>query len=60
MTLVLRNYIAINLYHSFPAIEEYQPQDATTNPSLILSVVNMPQYKAIVEEAVEYGRQSGG
>jgi len=44
----------------FEAINEYQPQDATTNPSLILSVVNMPQYKAIVEEAVEYGRQSGG
>jgi len=44
----------------FDAIAQYQPQDATTNPSLILSVVNMPQYNDIVQECVEFGRQSGG
>lgn len=44
----------------FDAIAQYQPQDATTNPSLILSVVNMPQYSDIVQECVEFGRQSGG
>ena len=39
------------------AIAQYQPQDATTNPSLILSVVGMPKYSKIVQECVEYGRQ---
>ena len=41
----------------FSAIAQYQPQDATTNPSLILSVVGMPKYSKIVQECVEYGRQ---
>jgi len=41
----------------FDAIAQYQPQDATTNPSLILSVVGMPKYNKIVQECVEYGRQ---
>jgi len=41
----------------FDAIAQYQPQDATTNPSLILSVVGMPKYSKIVQECVEYGRQ---
>jgi len=41
----------------FDAIAQYQPQDATTNPSLILSVVSMPKYSKIVQECVEYGLQ---
>jgi len=43
----------------FGAIEKYKPQDATTNPSLILAASQLNQYKHLVDEAVEYGRRSG-
>lgn len=37
----------------FAAMAEYQPQDATTNPSLILKAANKPEYRHLVEQAVE-------
>jgi len=43
----------------FDAIAQYQPQDATTNPSLILSAVGMPKYSHIVQKCVEAGRAQG-
>ena len=36
----------------FASMEEYQPQDATTNPSLILQAAAKPEYKHLVEQAV--------
>lgn len=36
----------------FAAMEEYKPQDATTNPSLILQAAAKPQYKHLVEQAI--------
>ncbi len=36
----------------FASMQEYQPQDATTNPSLILQAASKPEYKSIVEKAV--------
>uniref|UniRef100_A0A8D0P2B6 Transaldolase n=1 Tax=Sus scrofa TaxID=9823 RepID=A0A8D0P2B6_PIG len=44
----------------FPAIDEYKPQDATTNPSLILAAAQMPAYQELVEEALAYGKRLGG
>ncbi|XP_075693067.1 transaldolase [Rhinoderma darwinii] len=44
----------------FNAIEEYKPQDATTNPSLILAAAQMPEYKKLVEDAIQYGKKLGG
>ncbi|AVI96295.1 TPA: transaldolase [Haemophilus influenzae] len=38
------------------AIKKYQPQDATTNPSLILSVSELPQYAPLIDEAVAYAK----
>ena len=38
------------------AIKQYQPQDATTNPSLILSAAALPQYAALIDEAVAYSK----
>lgn len=38
------------------AIKQYQPQDATTNPSLILSAAALPQYAALIDEAIAYGK----
>lgn len=33
----------------FQAMADFQPQDATTNPSLILKAVQMPQYKPMLD-----------
>lgn len=33
------------------AIRQHQPQDATTNPSLLLKAAQQPQYRALVEAA---------
>lgn len=38
------------------AIKKYQPQDATTNPSLILSASTLPQYAPLIDEAVAYAK----
>ena len=39
------------------AIRQYKPEDATTNPSLILSAAALPQYAALIDEAITYGKQ---
>lgn len=36
----------------FESMKEYQPQDATTNPSLILQAAGKDEYKPLVEQAV--------
>ncbi|KAL7878449.1 hypothetical protein AOLI_G00094230 [Acnodon oligacanthus] len=44
----------------FNAIEEYKPQDATTNPSLILAAAKMQAYQQLVDQAIKYGIAQGG
>jgi len=34
------------------AIEKYKPQDATTNPSLLLKAVQLPQYQSLVQDCI--------
>ncbi|MBX7209717.1 MAG: transaldolase [Verrucomicrobiaceae bacterium] len=36
----------------FEAMRAYKPQDATTNPSLILQASQKPEYKSLVDQAV--------
>lgn len=43
----------------FEAMKKYKPTDATTNPSLILAAASLPQYKHLVEKAVEFGKKNG-
>lgn len=38
------------------AIKLYHPQDATTNPSLILSVAQIPEYRSLIDEAISWAR----
>lgn len=38
------------------AIKKYQPQDATTNPSLILSASALPQYASLIDDAIAYAK----
>jgi len=43
----------------FNTIEKYKPQDATTNPSLILAASKKPEYAKLMEPAIEYGKAHG-
>ncbi|WP_413725505.1 transaldolase [Sodalis sp. RH16] len=38
------------------AIKLYQPQDATTNPSLILNAAQIPEYRRYIDQAVTWAR----
>jgi transaldolase len=41
------------------AIIRYQPQDATTNPSLLLKAADLPRYQPLLEQARIWGREQG-
>jgi transaldolase len=41
-------------------IAEHKPQDATTNPSLLLQAAQKPQYQDLVEEAINFTIGSSG
>ncbi|MCW1886394.1 transaldolase [Luteolibacter flavescens] len=43
----------------FESMKAYKPQDATTNPSLILQAAAKPEYKHLVEKAVAEHKDSG-
>jgi len=43
----------------FQSIKKYQPQDSTTNPSLLLAASQKPEYQHLVENAVKYGKSKG-
>ncbi|KAF8879276.1 hypothetical protein BD779DRAFT_1552410 [Infundibulicybe gibba] len=42
------------------AIDVYKPQDATTNPSLILAAAGKPGYGRLIDVAVKHGKSKGG
>jgi transaldolase len=42
------------------AINQYKPQDATTNPSLIFQAAQKPEYAELLEDAIEYALKSPG
>lgn len=44
----------------FALIREFAPEDATTNPSLILKAVQKPQYQTLLQQAVADGKKAGG
>ncbi|KAI7777996.1 hypothetical protein LA080_002692 [Diaporthe eres] len=44
----------------FASIGKYKPQDATTNPSLILAASKKPEYAKLIDEAVQYAKKTGG
>lgn len=37
-------------------IQKYQPEDATTNPSLILKAAQLPGYAPLINDAIEYAK----
>lgn len=38
------------------AMKLYQPQDATTNPSLILNAAQIPEYRKLIDDAVAWAK----
>ncbi|CAL5871224.1 uncharacterized protein PFLUO_LOCUS5472 [Penicillium psychrofluorescens] len=43
----------------FATIGKYKPQDATTNPSLLLAASKKPEYAKLIDTAVDYGKKKG-
>lgn len=43
----------------FESIAKYTPQDATTNPSLILAATKKPEYASVIEVAIKYAADKG-
>lgn len=41
----------------FDLVEQYTPEDATTNPSLILKASQQPQYAALTDKAISWAQQ---
>src|ERR1700730_14511764 len=41
------------------AIAEHKPQDATTNPSLLLHAAQQPQYQNLVDDALKFAVRTG-
>lgn len=40
------------------AISEHKPQDATTNPSLLWKAARLPQYRGLVDSAIQAAKES--
>jgi len=43
----------------FASIAKYKPQDATTNPSLILAASKKTEYAKLIDIAIAYGKEHG-
>jgi transaldolase len=41
------------------AIRQYQPIDATTNPSLLLKAAQLPQYQPLLQESIDAAKEAG-
>jgi transaldolase len=41
------------------AIAEHRPQDATTNPSLLLHAAELPRYQDLVDDALNFALRAG-
>ncbi len=42
------------------SIEQFRPQDATTNPSLIAAAAEKPEYQSIVDDVLKQARKNAG
>ena len=42
------------------SIKKFAPQDATTNPSLVLKAAQLPQYQPLIADAIGKARRQGG
>lgn len=43
----------------FETLKAYMPTDSTTNPSLIYAASQLPQYKHLLDDAIQFGKGKG-
>lgn len=48
------NQLEANLIVNILAIKEFEPTDATTNPSLILAASKIEKYSKVIDQAVDF------
>ncbi|RMZ99387.1 Transaldolase [Brachionus plicatilis] len=53
-----QNTVVVADTGDFEAMKKYKPTDATTNPSLLLAATQQPQYKHLLDQAIEYAKQN--
>jgi len=41
----------------FNQLKVYKPQDATTNPTLILQAIQLPEYQSVLDDAIGFGKK---
>lgn len=41
------------------SIRHYQPEDATTNPSLLLKAAGLAHFSHLIDDAIAYGKKRG-
>ncbi|MCA1179482.1 MULTISPECIES: transaldolase [unclassified Pantoea] len=44
----------------FEAVSQFKPEDATTNPSLILKAAEISHYQNLIDDAIKYAVSQGG
>jgi transaldolase len=44
----------------FDSLRQYAPTDSTTNPSLIFAASQQPQYRRLIDDAIEFGKSKKG
>ncbi|MXP66574.1 transaldolase [Pantoea sp. Nvir] len=42
------------------SVRKYRPEDATTNPSLILNAACLESYQHLIKDAIDYAKKQGG
>jgi transaldolase len=55
-----RNTIVVADTGDIESINQFKPQDATTNPSLIYQAAQKPEYAHLLEDAIEFAMKSPG
>ena len=52
----MKKKVGTATYYEFSEIGEFNPIDATTNPSLVLAAVSNKEYSFLLDDAVDYTR----
>eukprot|EP01061_Rhynchopus_euleeides_P020355 TRINITY_DN33134_c0_g2_i1.p1 TRINITY_DN33134_c0_g2~~TRINITY_DN33134_c0_g2_i1.p1 ORF type:complete len:343 (+),score=176.10 TRINITY_DN33134_c0_g2_i1:80-1108(+) len=59
LALLKKHTVVVADTADFQLIKQYQPQDATTNPSLLLAAASKKEYEGLTTDAVSYGKKNG-
>lgn len=57
---LLKMTVVVSDTGDIQAIEKFEPQDATTNPSLITAAAQMPEYQGIVDQTLLQAKKDAG